>query len=180
MRDWSQAPRLISLLCARTGEGMAEPKELLRQTRLAMRHLETVERQLAEAVGQPSSVQSAAAAARGIQAWRRRRSEFLPAQLLAEPAWDMLLALYLARSDGNEAYSYSIFREANVAPATGARFLDKLEDACLIDRGVSTADRRQKPIRLTETAYQRMTEMLCAMVADDPGMGDPRLRGHLR
>ena len=64
----------------------------------------------------------AAALARGIFALRRLRARHLPAELLADVAWLMLLALYVAEADGEAITARDVIRIAEVPVAVGQRW----------------------------------------------------------
>ena len=65
---------------------------------------------------------------------RRRRSKFFEASLFAEPAWDMLLDLFVACVRGRKVSVTSLCRAAEVSDATGLRWIDMLEGKSLVRR----------------------------------------------
>ena len=81
---------------------------------------------------------------------RAIRADHFPAELFHEPAWDMLLALYVAGED-RQATNIKALVTRTPAPATTAqRWLDHLHRLGLIHRIVDPADRRRVEISLTE------------------------------
>lgn len=83
---------------------------------------------------------------------RRRRQLVFPEGLLADPAWDILLDLYVARFEDREI-SISSSCLASCVPATTAlRWLNTLEEKGLIFRRKDKFDGRRIYIRLSKTA----------------------------
>ena len=94
---------------------------------------------------------------------RRRRERVLGEQLFAEPAWDMLLDLYVRQSEDRRTTVSSACIGA-VAPATTAlRYLAALEQRGLVVRHPSSGDSRVRFVRLSEHAFDELTTLL----ADD-------------
>lgn len=72
---------------------------------------------------------------------RRRRSQLFPRAMFGEPAWDMLLVLYVA--DGCAPETIRDLRElAGLTHTTALRWLDYLESQQLIARKAHPTDRR--------------------------------------
>lgn len=90
--------------------------------------------------------------AREIIRQRRLRSDFLPAPLFAEPAWDMLLDLYAAHHEGKSVCVSSLCIAANVPSTTALRCIETMtEHGCLV-RERDPGDGRRIFIALSETA----------------------------
>lgn len=82
---------------------------------------------------------------------RRRRQILFPEGLFADPAWDILLDLYVVRLEGREI-SISSSCIASCVPATTAlRWLKTLEERGLIFRRNDKFDKRRIYIRLSDT-----------------------------
>lgn len=98
----------------------------------------------------PMSSISALALARKTYALRRKRSAiFGNPDLFGEPAWDILLDLYIAQAEG-KSVSVSSACIGSAAPATtGLRWLGVLADEGLILREADPADQRRVLVRLT-------------------------------
>lgn len=80
---------------------------------------------------------------------RRRASIFGNHDLFGEPAWDMLLDLYIAYAEG-KSVSVSSACIGSAAPATtGLRWLGILADEGLVVRENDPADQRRVMVRLT-------------------------------
>lgn len=94
---------------------------------------------------------------------RRERDSFFPEGLFADPAWDILLDLYVARYLGKPIGVSSACVGASVPQTTGLRWLERLVDLGLVSR--SRRDGRSITVRLTEETADRMTDLLAAMSA---------------
>lgn len=81
---------------------------------------------------------------------RRRRKEFLPAALLGEPAWDMLLDLFMQYAGGAKVSTSSLCIASDSASSTALRHIAQLEEAGLVKRSPSAHDRRITFVELTE------------------------------
>lgn len=90
---------------------------------------------------------------------RRARRRFLPAELFHEPAWDMLLALFVARHD------YPMNIKALVATSdapvtTSQRWVEHLYKLRLINRVIDPTDRRRVEISLNEAGQDAIVRYL--------------------
>ena len=88
---------------------------------------------------------------------RRQRSSIGIDELLGEPAWDILLFLYLEGYEAAEPLSKAAFHAAGVPQTSGLRYLSALEKAGLIDR---LREGRCTMLRLSGKGRQRMEEYL--------------------
>jgi DNA-binding MarR family transcriptional regulator len=91
---------------------------------------------------------------------RRLRDSLLSGVLFAEPAWDILLDLYVAHHEGRDVSVSSACLAACVPPTTGLRWLGVLEQQGLIAREASPSDSRRVHVKLTAGAIDRMTDVL--------------------
>lgn len=89
---------------------------------------------------------------------RRSRAEFLPEELFSEPAWDILLDLFIHECRGKMTPTTSACIASNVAPTTALRYLDILDNLGLIYRSRSDRDNRLRFVRLTNVGRLAMTE----------------------
>ena len=101
-----------------------------------------------------------ATVAQRIYKARRRRARHLPVELLGEPAWDMLLDLFVATVRGKRVRTTSACLAARSPGSTGLRWLAALEAHGLVERHGEPGDRRVKLIRLTRQGYQLMRRYL--------------------
>jgi DNA-binding MarR family transcriptional regulator len=88
---------------------------------------------------------------------RRRRASHLPSHLLGEPAWDILLDLYIAEKRNQSVSVTSACIAAAVPLTTALRWLRQLERDGLVERRDDQSDARRRYVRLTESGYERMT-----------------------
>ena len=90
---------------------------------------------------------------------RRQRAQiFGCADLFGEPAWDILLDLYIAQGDGKAVSVSSACIGSASPPTTGLRWLAALADKGLILREPDAHDHRRIMVRLTaegSTAVER-------------------------
>lgn len=99
--------------------------------------------------------------ARGIYDSRRLRARVFSAALLfGEPAWDILLDLFIAELEGKSLSVTAACLGASVPTSTGLRWLAILEDQRLIRRENDPRDARRVFLHLTEDGFERMTSYL--------------------
>lgn len=123
------------------------------------------------------SLQSAALAA-AIYDARRERDSFFPEGLFADPAWDILLDLYVARCLGKPISVSSACIGASVPATTGLRWLDRLVGLGFVRR--SPVGGKSITVDLTEDALRRMTDLLAVMGAQAEcvqGLSEPQGTG---
>ena len=97
-----------------------------------------------------------AAIATSIYNARRRRLELFDAALFGEPAWDMLLNLFISKARDEVLSTAALCSLAGVPHATGLRRIDHLETKGLIERSRDPADARVTQIQITPKGYQLM------------------------
>lgn len=134
-RDLHDARRLLSLLASRETTILIEPPELAHSTR-ASAHL--LQRH-----------------ARDILANRRRRQDIFGRAMFGEPAWEMLLLLYVLESGPRQ----TIGRLADLAGAsrsTALRWIDYLDAQRLIRRDAHPTDRRAAFVELTDKGKEAL------------------------
>lgn len=101
-----------------------------------------------------------AAIARAEYASRRRRDKLFAADIFAEPAWDMLLDLYVQRFYARKVSINSLCIAAAVPPTTALRWIGKLEFSGLIDRRPSPNDARVVYVTLSARGLALMEHNL--------------------
>jgi CheY-like chemotaxis protein len=94
---------------------------------------------------------------------RRVREQFFPAELFADPAWDMLLDLLAARLEGGRVAVSSLCIAAAVPPTTALRWIKTLTDLGMFIRVADPADRRRVFIELAPDVAETMPLCLAAM-----------------
>ena len=97
-----------------------------------------------------------AAVAQAEYASRRRRNGLFHKSLFAEPAWDMLLDLYIQRHHGLSVSIHSLCVAAAVPQTTALRWIGKLEASGLIERLPCRQDNRVVHVTLSEKALAPM------------------------
>lgn len=102
---------------------------------------------------------------RDLIAMRRRRDALFGSDLFGEPAWDMLLDLFVASERQCHTSVKSVSIASGVPATTALRWLMVLEDAQLIEREPDPADGRRTLIRLSKTGHERMTQYLVSSAA---------------
>lgn len=109
-------------------------------------------------------------AAQAIFSGRRLRTSYFPPSLFAEPAWDLLLALFIA-DQPDDTQSVTHLSEQIGSPLTSSlRWLRYLEDVGFIERTKSQSDRRKIFIALSEKGRNAMIHYLSDLT---PCLSDP-------
>ena len=93
---------------------------------------------------------------------RRLRDQFFPAEMFADPAWDMLLDLMAARLSNQRVSVSSLCIAAAVPATTALRWIRALTDNGLFLRQADPADGRRVFIALSEKAAEAMTNYFIA------------------
>lgn len=92
---------------------------------------------------------------------RRQRDKIFGGSLFADPAWDMLLDLFVAQEKGLRPVSTSSLCIASAVPATTAlRWIETLVQQGLVSRHADPKDGRRVFVRLTDEAWQKMRDLL--------------------
>jgi DNA-binding MarR family transcriptional regulator len=87
---------------------------------------------------------------------RRRRLQHFDESLFGEPAWDMLLDLFVNRASGRRVNITSLCLAADVAQSTGLRYVALLEQKGLVERMPAGDDRRVILVDLTQEGFKAM------------------------
>jgi DNA-binding MarR family transcriptional regulator len=88
---------------------------------------------------------------------RRNRATFFKADLFADPAWDMLLALYAAELGQRRVTVSSLCRAAAVPPTTALRWISTLVAQRLVVRSADPFDGRRVFVAMSDKARIAMT-----------------------
>lgn len=99
---------------------------------------------------------------------RRLRERFFPADLFADPAWDMLLDLSAARLEDRPVSVSSLCIAASVPTTTALRWIKRMCDEGMLLRAADPNDARRAFISLAPQVVQRMDACLEA-VLNQPG-----------
>src|SRR3546814_13299589 len=94
---------------------------------------------------------------------RRMREQYFPADLFADPAWDMLLDLYAARLERQPVSVSSLCIEAAVSAPTALRWLQTMTDAGLFGREADAHDGRRLFITMDDSARDALARYFAAL-----------------
>lgn len=126
----------------------------------------------------PAPVPRTVTLARRYYRERRLRGQiFADETLFGEPAWDLLLDLYIAACEGKRTPVTSACIGAAVPNTTALRWLSILEKRGLIEREADASDARRYFVRLTLEAQDKMTryfERACASSENGRPSGEER------
>lgn len=109
--------------------------------------------------GTPAPISFPDGKARGIREmiWRRRRREsHFPADLFADPAWDMLLDLYASHYERKTVSVSSLCIAAAVPATTALRWIKTMAEEGYFTRAEDPDDGRRIYITLSDDGRERM------------------------
>ncbi len=109
--------------------------------------------ELAQAAEAEEPAPISAALVRRLIRLRRDRDRHFPAELFADPAWDMLLDLAAARMERTNVPVSSLCLAAAVPTTTALRWIRTLSQAGLLERRTDAADARRTFITLSDAAF---------------------------
>jgi len=122
--------------------------------------------------GQPDTLTTALAWIRA----RNVRNEAFGHELFFDPAWDMLLDLFVNRCRDRKVSISDLCVGTPVPPTTALRWITVLENKGLILRNADPKDRRRQFLSLTPVAVARMEVALDRAIESDRRYGLGRLR----
>jgi hypothetical protein len=94
---------------------------------------------------------------------RRWRAGYFPASIFGEPAWDILLHLYVARSEGVATTVRAACFAADVPEASAFQALDHLQALGMTRRTCSFGTTPQETVELEDGAFDQLTSLLEAL-----------------
>ncbi len=97
---------------------------------------------------------------------RRRRQELFPGIQVADPAWDLMLELFIHSAEGRRISVTGLGLSANVPGATVLRWLAMFQEGGLIQREPDPLDRRRIWVRLSEDGHNRVAQGIAASIAN--------------
>ncbi len=104
--------------------------------------------------------------ARQAYALRRKRAAiFGNPELFGEPAWDILLDLYIVHADGKPVSVSSACIGSAASPTTGLRWLGVLAEEGLVVRENDSDDHRRVLVRLTRAGITAMERFFDAVIS---------------
>ena len=102
--------------------------------------------------------------ARQIVAQRRRRLELFGAAIFGEPAWEMLLLLYVTHTSRRFTVG-QLADQSGASKSTGARWIDYLEQRQFVEKDHHPTDRRLSFVRLSSKGRSALEMYLSGTVA---------------
>lgn len=111
----------------------------------------------------PASTATPLNRARALIEQRRLRRRFLPEELFHEPAWDMLLALYVASHDHRVMNVKTLVSSADAPVTTSQRWIEHLAKLGLVRRVVDPIDRRRIEVSLSDDGRRAIEAYLAAI-----------------
>ncbi|MXO73306.1 winged helix DNA-binding protein [Alteraurantiacibacter buctensis] len=98
--------------------------------------------------------------ARVISTQRARRRDYVSTNLLGEPAWDMMLDLFVQYAGGAKVSTTSLCIASQVPTSTALRYIALLEETGYVQRSQSETDKRVTFVSLTELGVMSMGNYL--------------------
>jgi len=87
-------------------------------------------------------------------------SAFLPQDLLVDPAWDMMIDLFIAAATGERLHVKDLILMSGESAASAMRRINRLQEAALLARDPDPTDHRRVHVGLTARGQSAMTAML--------------------
>jgi DNA-binding MarR family transcriptional regulator len=118
------------------------------------------------AVRTPSSTNDLALVdiTRRLYELRKVRDQVLGDALFSEPAWDILLDLFISDHDRRQLSVSAVCIGARAPSATALRYLTMLQDSNLVERTRDERDGRRSHVQLTPLGRRRMASLLGRLV----------------
>ena len=108
----------------------------------------------------PSDGLGLAEKARRVYLSRRLRSQHFPPDIFGDPAWDLLLSLYVAGATGERVSVSTACSSASVPTTTALRWIQVLIRNGLAVKTADATDKRRVWLMLTPDAVKRMEAFL--------------------
>jgi DNA-binding MarR family transcriptional regulator len=99
--------------------------------------------------------------ARRIYEFRRAREKYIP-HIFGEPAWDILLELFIRRCENRRVSVKFVQIASNVPATTSLRWIKALEDEGLIEKDRAAFDSRVRLVKLSDRGFSLMKSILSA------------------
>jgi len=103
--------------------------------------------------------------AKRLYTMRKVRDDLLGETLFSEPAWDILLDLFISDHERRQLGVSAVCIGARAPSATALRYLAMLQDANLVERTRDERDGRRSHVQLTVLGRRRMANLLGQLVA---------------
>lgn len=118
-----------------------------------------------EAMSLAFSDDKLATIASSIYRSRQMRSRYFEGSLLGDPAWDMLLDLFISKIQGRRVSTSSLCLAAHVPQATGLRWIDQLRRGGLLQQAPAHDDARVKLVEISSEGFRRMRAFIADSVS---------------
>ena len=116
-----------------------------------------------EVAGRVTNRQSLLSRARIVIASRRAREQYFDRDLFGEPAWDVLLALYVTADSGSRFTTSKLAEFIGAPLSTVIRWVKTLEQQSLVERVDHPTDRRIMFVNLLDKGRKALDAYLSAM-----------------
>lgn len=123
----------------------------------------------ADLAGDVPTKEAMVAQIRSIIRKRQRRTDFLDAELFADPSWDILLDLTLAKLEGAAVPVSSACAAAQVPYTTALRYVKQLVDTGLVFRWKDPTDQRRVLLEIEDRTLDAMTRYVMAIMKHEAG-----------
>lgn len=87
---------------------------------------------------------------------RRKRDEYFPSELFADPGWDIMLDLYAAHYEGEAVSVSSLCIAASVPQTTALRWINMMTNDGWLVRRDDPTDRRRTYLKLSDEGRSRL------------------------
>ena len=104
--------------------------------------------------------------ARRLYELRKVRDAMLGDALFSEPAWDILLDLFISEHEQRRLSVSAVCIGGRAPSATALRYLTMLQDADLVERTRDERDGRRSHVQLTALGRRRMTSLLGRLIEE--------------
>lgn len=94
---------------------------------------------------------------------RRLRERFFEPGLFADPAWDMLLDLWIARASGRSVSISSLCIASAVPQTTALRWIERLATGGYVLRTADPRDARRRHVSLSPHGSSSLSHYFCAV-----------------
>ena len=94
---------------------------------------------------------------------RHLRKDFVFEDLLGEPAWDIMLELFIARVEGRKLMVTSLCIGSGASASTALRYIGELQDRGWIVSQRSELDNRRRLLEVSEEGFFKMGDYLRAI-----------------
>lgn len=112
----------------------------------------------------------------GWVAGRRARDQVFEGSLFLNPAWDILLDIYINHAQGRKECVSNVCVASSAPATTVSRWIGLLERKGLIERASDPQDKRRTLLSLSAEGLRRMEQALLASAESNARLGLGRLR----